>query len=53
MPGVRPQPADRCDGAGPNGLRTYCILDRGTNEQSTYSGEAPEGWELPDDLASN
>ena len=38
---------------GPNGLRIYCIvLDRGTNEQATHSGEVPEGWNLPDDPGS-
>lgn len=39
---------------GQNGLRTYCIvLGRGTDEQATHSGEAPEGWDLPDDSGLN
>lgn len=29
--------------------RAYCIvLNRGTNQQATHSGEVPETWELPD-----
>jgi len=39
---------------GPDGLRTYCIvLNHGTDEQATHSGEAPEGWDLPNDPGSN
>lgn len=39
---------------GQSGRRTYCvILDRGSNEQWTQSGETPEGWDLPDAPPSN